>query len=159
MSWQTSIQDHFSTKIISVLKVTINFYHYLTPIYPFPNRKLIFLPNLRHCYAHNAQSVATNFTHGRVANDSKFRETVWRTWFRYFRPFKIGLQLQEQKLSWDWMCFLISGFAAEVRSVNCDFGRDVKVLTVFKAVPSINKTIHMASNRIIGPLKLSEKNR
>ena len=54
------------------------------------------------------------------------------------------------------MCFLITGFVAEVRFGNYGFGRDVKFLTVCKAVLAINETISMASNTGTGPLKLGE---
>ena len=56
------------------------------------------------------------------------------------------------------MCFLITGSASEVRSGNYGFGRDVKFLTVCKAICAINKTIYMASNRVNGILKLSKQN-
>ena len=95
---------------------------------------------------------------GHVANNYKSRETIWRHWFGYFLIFKIDLHLQEKKVSWDWMHFLVTGFAAGVSSGNCGFGRDAKVLTVCKVVTNINETISMASNIVTGSLKLSKKN-
>ena len=77
----------------------------------------------------------------------KSRETVWWYWCGYVRPFRIYPHLQEQNVSWDWMCFLITGFAAEFRFGNYGFGRDVKVLTVCKMVLAVNKNISISSNR------------
>ena len=54
------------------------------------------------------------------------------------------------------MCFLITGFAAEIRSGNYGFGRDIKVSIVFKAVSAVNETVSMDSNMGTGLLKLSE---
>ena len=56
------------------------------------------------------------------------------------------------------MCFLITVLAAEVRSVNCGFVRDVIVSTVCEDFLNINEKIPMASNRVTGPHKRSEKN-
>ena len=52
------------------------------------------------------------------------------------------------------MCFLITGFPQEVRSEKYDFGRDVKFLTVYKAVSSIIKTTSLDLKKGTGPLKL-----
>ena len=57
--------------------------------------------------------------------------------------FKIDPHIQEQKVSWEWMCFLITGFAAEIRSGDYGFGRDIKVSIVFKAVSAVNETVSM----------------
>ena len=55
------------------------------------------------------------------------------------------------------MCFLITGFAAEVRPGNYGFGRDIKIPTVFKVVLAVNKTISIASNRGPGTLQPIKK--
>ena len=52
------------------------------------------------------------------------------------------------------MCFLITGFVAEVRSGSYGFGKDVKVFKVRKAVSAINETTSVSLNRGTGPLKL-----
>ena len=92
----------------------------------------------------------------RVANEPKAKETVCRHWCGYVRPFKIDPYLQERKLSWDWVCFLITVFTAEARSGNYGLIRDVTVLTVKKIVSAVKNTTSMASNRETGPLKLSK---
>ena len=43
--------------------------------------------------------------------------------------------------------FFIIGLAAEVLSINYDFGRDIKVSIVCESVSAMNNTISMASNR------------
>ena len=78
-----------------------------------------------------------SFTNGHVMNDTKYRDTVCRHRYSYMRPFEIDPHLDEQKVSWDWMCFLITWFSAEVRAGNYGFGRDIKVLTVFRDVLDI----------------------
>ena len=54
------------------------------------------------------------------------------------------------------MWLLITGFAAEFRAGNYDFGRNVQVLTVCKAVSAVSNTISMDSNIRTGPLKLGK---
>ena len=55
------------------------------------------------------------------------------------------------------MCLLITGFAAEVRSINYGFVMYVKFSAVCKEVSVFNENIPMASNRGTEPLKLSKK--
>ena len=43
-----------------------------------------------------------------------------------------------------------------MRSINCVFGRDVKALTVCKAVSDINLTVSMAPNKGTGAIKMRE---
>ena len=80
----------------------------------------------------------------RVANNFKSRGEFWRHWCGYAEPFKIDQHLQEQKLSWDWVCFLITGFIEAVRYVSYGFERDTKVSIALKSVSDINETISMA---------------
>ena len=65
-----------------------------------------------------------------MENDYKSRETVRSHWYGYDRQFKIGPHLKELEFSWYWMYFIITEFAAEVRSGNYGFGRDVKTSIV-----------------------------
>ena len=71
-------------------------------------------------------------------------------------PFEINPHLEEYILSWNWLCFPITRFAAKFSAGNYCFRQDVKVLTGFKDVTAINNNITMSGNRGSGTLKISE---